>query len=329
MTRLPRLALVATGGTIAGAGDLSNYRAGTLPAEALLAAVPLLGELASWQIEQPFGLDSRDLTPAHWLQLASRLQALARDESIDGIIITHGTDTLEETACALDMLLALGKPVIITAAMRPATSLSPDGPMNLLQAARVTMHPHSPGRGILIVADDRIIAGGRVVKVHTHMTDAIVAQDGGEEGVVIGNEVVFHRPSPTPRGPLLPIPDPADIPRVDIIFVATGQNPDQIDSAIDRGAKGIVLALPGHGSVPDALLPSLRQAAGRNIMVVRASRVPHGMVARNHNADDDANGWIAAGRRNPLQARVMLILALANGCSFAEVTALFHPESGN
>lgn len=324
---LPHLALIATGGTIAGRGSLSNYTAGVLTARELLEAVPELVDLANWRVEQIFAIDSRDMTPAHWLLLARSILAQLERTPLTGIVVTHGTDTLEETAFALHWLLPTGIPVILTAAMRPAISPSADGPMNLLQATRVAAHSNSAGRGVLVVGNDRIIAGNRVTKAHTYMTDAVAAQEGGLEGAVIDTEVVFHRPSPGARGCLLELPDAATLPRVDIVTIAAGQDPDQIEWAVSRGASGIVLALPGHGSVPQAFLPALEAARKRNLVIVRASRVGRGMVVRNHNAEDDAHGWIAAGHCTPWQARALLILALAAGHSFAQIAELFYERA--
>lgn len=309
---MPRLALIATGGTIAGTGAQSHYTAATLPVEALLDAVPGLRDLAQWHTEQPFALDSRDMQPSHWLQLAARLQALINAPDIDGIVITHGTDTLEETAFALHLLLPTDKPVVITAAMRPADSLSADGPLNLLQAARVALAAHSRGRGVLVVANDRILAARHVTKSHTHAPDALNAGPAGEEGIVFDQAVRYHRAALPPRPAMLALEPTATLPRVDILTAYAGLPADNFQALQNLGSRGIVLALAGHGSIPDALRPVISQAIAQGIHVVRASRIG-ASVLLDHNEDDSHLGTLAAEQLNPLQARIALMLALAAG----------------
>ncbi|MDQ7988300.1 MAG: asparaginase [Candidatus Dactylopiibacterium sp.] len=305
---MPRLALLATGGTIAGSGSQTAYRAGVLDARTLVEAVPRLGELAQWQIEQAFALDSRDLTPAHWLELAARVRALQADPAIDGIVITHGTDTLEETALALHLLLGNAGCVVLTAAMRPATSASADGPLNLIQAACVA--GAGAGRGVLVVADGRILAADAIVKTHTHAVDALQPRpDRAATGSVLGEAVHFGGPAPAPRAALLRADAP--LPRVDILYASAGAPDDLIDACVRAGARGLVLALTGHGSVPAAWREALARARAAGVSLVRASRVGAGGVWPDCNEDDEAAGTIAACHATPQQARVLLMLALA------------------
>ncbi|PLK50907.1 asparaginase [Uliginosibacterium sp. TH139] len=307
---MPRLALIATGGTIAGSGSQENYTAGVLGADVLLGAVAELRQLADWHVEQPFALDSRDMEPAHWLLLADRVQAMLDDPAIDGIVITHGTDTLEESAFALDLLLPAGKPVVLTAAMRPATSLSSDGPLNLLQAACVALHPAARERGVLVVANGLIIAAQQLRKTSTHAVEALQPQAGAAPlGQVIG-EIVQLPPGQPPRSAPLQV-QPGELPRVDILYAHAGATPDLIAACVAAGARGLVLALSGHGSIPQSWRPALAQARASSLQVVRATRISAGGVWPNCNEDDTANGWLAAGPLSPQQARVLLILALA------------------
>ncbi|WP_157288269.1 asparaginase [Uliginosibacterium gangwonense] len=309
---MPRLALIATGGTIAGTGAQSHYTAATLPVDALLDAVPDLRSLAQWHTEQPFALDSRDMHPTHWLQLAERIQTLIDTPDIDGIVITHGTDTLEETAFALHLLLPTGKPVVITAAMRPADSLSADGPLNLLQAARVALAPHSYGRGVLVVVNDHILPARHVVKTHTHAPDALSAGAAGEEGIVFDQAVRYHRPAPIPRPAILTLKPTTNLPRVDILMAYAGLSADHFHALQNLGCRGIVLALAGHGSIPEALRPAISEAIAQGIVIVRASRIG-ASVLPNHNEDDSSLGTLAAEQLSPLQARIALMVGLAAG----------------
>ena len=311
-----RLALIATGGTIAGTGPQDRYTAATLGADALLGAVQELRRLADWHIEQPFALDSRDITPAHWLLLAGSIQAQIDDPAIDGIVVTHGTDTLEESAFALHLLLPTGKPVVLTAAMRPATSLSSDGPLNLLQAACVALNPAARNQGVLVVANDAVIAARDLVKQHTHAIDALQSRAGrGMAGSVLGEAVCMRRCEQPARSALLQAadgvrPEPDKLPRVDILYAHAGAAPDLIDACVAAGAAGIVLALSGHGSIPVNWRAAIARALGQGVHIVRASRVAAGGVRPQTNEDDAATGCIAAGERTAQQARVLLLLAL-------------------
>lgn len=319
---LPSLALIATGGTIAGRGSQDRYVAGSLEAEALFEAVPALRELARWRIEQPFSLDSRDLTPAHWLMLAARAQALLEDPAISGLVIPHGTDTLEETAFALHLLLPVGKPIVLTAAMRPADSLSADGPLNLLQAAQVALAGESRNRGVLVVSNESIHAAREISKIRTHAPDALASPTTGSLGSVCGSAIRYACPAGEARPAWLPLVSPEAMPRVEILPAYAGVDAYLFDAALSAGASGLVLALPGHGSLPEALRPSVRRAISAGVMIVRASRIGPG-VWHNHNEDDDGLGLIAAERLNAWQARVLLILALASGLEKTGIASLF------
>lgn len=324
--RLPRLHLIATGGTIAGQGadaaSTANYAAGALGVETLLAAVPELGTLATFSAEQPFSIDSKDITPNHWLQLAAAARrALARPEP-DGIVITHGTDTLEETGLFLDLVLPRTKPVVLTAAMRPATARSADGPMNLLQAAAAAACPALASAGPLVACNDLLWRAADCAKWHTHAPGAVRAADAAPVGQLLGTRLL-PGPLPAPRGPAFPGPLPDSLPRVDVLCGYAGVAPGAIDAALDDGAAGLVLALAGHGSLPEAWLGGLGRARAAGIPVVRASRVPHGGVFRNANADDDALGTLSAGTLGPWRARVVLMCALAAGEHGHQLAARF------
>jgi L-asparaginase len=311
---MPRLALIATGGTIAGTGSDQHYTAATLDAETLLGAEPRLRQLADWHVEQPFALDSRDIEPAHWLKLASRVQAQIDDPAIDGIVITHGTDTLEETAFALHLLLPSGKPVVMTAAMRPATSDTPDGPRNLLQATCVALSATAHNRGVLVVANGAIIAARDLIKTHTHTLDALQSRaERGLVGNVLDEQVSMRPGNKAARKALLRVPDAASLPRVDILCAHAGAAPDLIDTCITAGARGIVLALTGHGSIPANWRGAIARAIGLGVHIIRASRIASGGVWPECNENDSSTGCIAAGDLSPQQARVLLLLALACG----------------
>lgn len=309
---MPTLALLATGGTIAGSGPQHHYTAGVLNAASLLAAVPELSTLSDWQVEQLFSLDSRDMQPAHWLQLAGRIQALLADPAIDGIIVTHGTDTLEETACALHHLIETSKPLVLTAAMRPASALSADGPLNLLHAACTALDPLAAQHGVVVVADASVVAARHLVKTNTHKTDALQSIDGhGTLGQVLAGKVHWLAPTTRPAK-TFQLDAMQMLPRVDILSAYAGASAGLIDMHVADGARGLVLALSGHGSIPADWRPALARARKAGIQIIRASRIPAGGVWPNCNEDDALTDCVAARLRTPQQARVLLMLALAS-----------------
>ncbi|THF62905.1 asparaginase [Pseudothauera nasutitermitis] len=310
----PVVALVATGGTIAGAAasatDTTGYAAGALGAHALLAAVPQLGELAEIRAEQLFNLDSKDIGPPHWPQLARRVQALRDDPTIGGVVITHGTDTLEETAWFLHLAVHGDKPVVMTAAMRPSTALSADGPMNLWEAVGVAASPAFHGPGVLLALGGEVFGADDFAKAHTIRPAAFRAPQAGPLGLAAPPTRLRTGSAPgaaaLPRGVLDRL---EALPWVEVLHVSAGADPRLLDALIHAGAAGVVLALPGNGSLPDTWLPAVERAAGAGLQLVRASRVAAGPVtARRTYPALQAAGWCSA-----LQARVLLMLAIASG----------------
>ncbi|WP_323001236.1 asparaginase [Denitromonas sp.] len=310
----PRLTLLTTGGTIAGqaasAADTTGYTAGALDPAALVAAVPGLATLAELHCDAVFSIDSKDMTPAHWLALRARVLHHLAQADCDGVVITHGTDTLEETAFFLHLTLPPGKPVVMTAAMRPATALSADGPMNLYQAVAVAAHPDSADKGVLVVVNGQIFAGADIVKTDTEALDAIAAPGRGPLGAAAPVRF-FHPPALGHAGCIAPhaLAGLSDLPRVDILQVAAGSAPDLLTAAVAAGARALVLALPGNGSLPQAWQDTVAQARTTGVAVVRSTRTAHGRVA--HATDRSLPP--ASGALNPPKARIALMLALASG----------------
>lgn len=321
---MPRLALLATGGTIAGTGDPQHYQAATLDAATLFTGVPGLNEMAQWQVEQIFQLDSRDIRPQQWITLAERIAALQAAPDIDGIVVTHGTDTLEETAFALHLLLPPGKPIVLTAAMRPADAPDADGPANLLQAARVASTQEAATHGVLVVANSLIIAGADLAKTHTSNVDALRCRGNGSPlGLISPKHIGIRAAGVRQLRNALPLTGIGLLPRVDILYGYAGVATDFPTLCAANGAQGLVLALSGHGSIPAVWRASLQALVQQGIAVVRASRIEGGGVHGNHNEDDDDFGTLPAGQLTPQQARVLLILGLASR-SGADLRALFR-----
>ena len=312
MNRLKRIALVTTGGTIAGVAarsdDTTAYTAGALGPEALLAAIPQLGTLADIVPEALYAIDSKDITPAHWLLLARRADALLRESSIDGIVITHGTDTMEESAYFLHLTLPKGKPVIFTGAMRPATALSADGPMNLYQAVAVAASAITRELGVVVVMNGEIHGARAVRKTHTLALSALSSPNGGPLGrsdpPSITTQALAQDAHTFPLESLK-LADP--LPEVALLTVASGVAPFFLQAAGTHFA-GLVLALPGHGSLPDLWRAEIDALITRKIPLVRASRTGAGPVL----ADKNTELW-PSGDLSPEKARIGLILAIASG----------------
>jgi len=323
-TGLPLIALLATGGTIAGAqhGEhASAYRAGALPVEQLLAAVPGLARLARLRAEQVASVGSQNIGLDTWSMLAARVQALCADPAVHGVVITHGTDTLEETAYLLSLVLPWRKPVVLVGAMRPASALSADGPANLYNAVALAAHPQAAGRGPLVLMNDAIHEAARVQKMAANGLDAFASPEGGCIGVMLAGQAHFLRAAPA-LAPLRHALPQGAWPRVDIVQAYAGMDGDLIDYLATR-ARGIVLAGVGDGNASDAALDALERAVRHGVAVVRATRTGSGWVARNVEVDDDARGFVAAGPLSPQKARVLLMLALAARVPREDLQGLF------
>jgi L-asparaginase len=306
-----RIHLIATGGTIAGTAadptDTRDYTIGALTAEALVASVPPLQDLAEISVEQLCNIDSKDMTPTHWLGLARATQAaLARDD-VAGVVITHGTDTMEESAFFLDLVLAPGKPVVFTGAMRPATALSADGPMNILDAVTVALSPEARGLGVVVVMHGRVHAARDVVKGHPHALDAFTSGEAGALGSVPPLRI-SRLPS---RGAApIDVSSIVELPRVDLILVGAGSSPDLLDASLVAGARGVVLALPGNASLPAAWETAAQAAMAAGLSVLRSAR-----TGCAHRPPLPGKSQILTSGLSAPKARVALMLCLVAGRS--------------
>lgn len=312
---MPHIVILATGGTIAGTADArseAGYNAGQVTPEQLLAAVPQAAGLASLSAEQVAAIGSQDMNEEVWFTLARRVGALLAQPDVDGIVITHGTDTLEETALFLDLVLPHTKPVVVVGAMRPSTALSADGPMNLYAAIKVAADPQAAGRGALVVLNDTIHGATDVTKTSTTAVQTFVSPNFGPVGHVTPNGVHFFRP-PVPAPAPLALSVPLPLPRVTIIYAHAGMDAGDIEGALAHGAKGLVLAGVGDGNASKSAIAALARAVKAGVPVVRSSRAGTGAVLRNIEINDDTHGFVAAHYLNPAKSRVLLQLLLANG----------------
>jgi L-asparaginase len=313
-TALPRIRVLATGGTIAGAQirGARGYRAAAFSTEALIAAVPQLTALARLEVEQVAAVGSQDMDDATWLKLAARAQAALDDPAITGVVITHGTDTMEETAFFLNLVIRSEKPVVLVGAMRPATAISADGPMNLYNAVAVAACAATRGRGVLVVANDEIHFSREVAKTNTTQVGTFRATHRGLAGVVNSGRLHLYGP-PTRRHTHqseFSVAGRTTLPRVDIIYAHAGMDRALIDAAVRAGARGLVIAGVGDGNLGAVALAAATEAARTGIAVVRSSRTGGGVVERNIEIDDDGAGFVTADELNPQKARVLLLLGL-------------------
>ncbi|HVS51712.1 MAG TPA: type II asparaginase [Opitutaceae bacterium] len=311
---LPRIRVLATGGTIAGAqtGGGRGYKAATLSMDALVGAVPQLAELAQLEVEQVAAIGSQDMDDATWLKLAARTQAAVDDAALAGVVITHGTDTMEETAFFLNLVAHTEKPIVLVGAMRPATAISADGPMNLYNAVAVAAHAEARGRGVLVVANDEIHFAREVAKTNTTQVGTFRATHRGLAGVVNAGRLHLYAP-PVRRhthASEFSLAGLVALPRVDIVYAHAGMGRELIDAAVRAGARGIVIAGVGDGNLSATALAAAADAARAGVALVRSSRTGGGVVERNIEIDDDALGFIAADELNPPKARVLLMLGL-------------------
>jgi L-asparaginase len=325
---LPRLRLLATGGTIAGAqtsGLSGGYKAAAFSTEALIAAVPQLSELARLEVEQVAAIGSQDMDDATWLKLAARTQAAVDAAEIAGVVITHGTDTMEETAFLLNLVIRTDKPVVLVGAMRPATAISADGPMNLYNAVAVAAQPEAASRGVLVVANDEIHFAREVSKTNTTQVGTFRATHRGLAGVVNAGRLHLYGPPVRrhTRNSEFALAALTTLPRVEIVYAHAGMRREAIDAAVRTGAHGLVIAGVGDGNLGAAALAGAIDAARAGVAVVRSSRTGGGVVERNIEIDDDTLGFIAADELNPQKARVLLMLALTRTRDVRALQELF------
>jgi L-asparaginase len=314
-TSKPRIVIVATGGTIAGSAEsttAAGYQSGGVAVDVLIDAVPQMKKFGDVRGVQVSSLGSQDMNDELWVTLATEVNRLLAAADVDGVAITHGTDTMEETAYFLNLVVKSDKPVVLTGSMRPSTSLGADGPLNIYNAVGVASDPRAKGRGVLVVANDDIHDARAMTKRHTSDVQTFVSPEVGLVGVCLFDDREFMR-SPahahTTATPFTVVTGQA-LPRVDVIYAHAGMCPDVIDGAVANGAKGLIIAGVGGGNMTTPALDAVKRAIGKGVVVVRSTRVGEGMVRRNIEVDDDTVGTVASKELNPAKARVLLKLAL-------------------
>lgn len=329
MKKLPNIMVLATGGTIAGSAadstDLTGYQAGALQIDALLAAVPCLKDYANVSGKQIADIDSCNMTEDIWLTLAKTINHLLLEDTIDGIVITHGTDTMEETAYFLNLVVHSDKPVVLVGAMRPATAISADGPLNLLNAVRLAASPEAKNRGVLIAMNDEIHGARDVTKTSTFTVNTFKAPELGVLGYIINGSIKFYRQTTrrhTIQSSLTLPPENSGLPQVEIIYAHAGQSRLLVDAAAKGGARGIVYAGMGNGSIHKSAEEALMEAASQGIVIVRSSRAGNGAVVASYQQWED-HSFVKGDSLNPQKARILLALALLQTNVPSEIQRIF------
>jgi len=317
MAGKPRVALIITGGTIDSVGtdrlDLAWYiEAGKrLDSGELLGAVPELSQVAEVQ-EVPFRrLPSQAISPQDWLELAAEIQRIVDAGEADGVVITHGTNTLEETAYFLNLVLKTDRPVVIVGAMRPSSGLSADGYLNLLNAVRVAADPAAVGIGVLVVLNDTIHGARDVTKTATYRVETFQGRDLGPLGYADGDGRVriYHRPAMRhTTSSVFDWSEISDLPRVDVVLSYVGADATMVDAAVAAGAKGIISAGTGAGRPTPEEDEALDRAREQGIVICQGSRVGSGRAVRSPGLRK--RGWVAADNLVPWKAKVLMALAL-------------------
>lgn len=325
---LPNVVILATGGTIAGAGasavNSATYSAAKVPVDKLIAGLPELSKVANVRGEQVFQVASESLTNDNLLVLAKRVSALSKQADVDGIVITHGTDTIEETAYFLTLTVHTPKPIIVVGSMRPGTALSADGALNLYDAVNVAASRDAAGKGVLVTMNDEIHTGRDVNKTVNVKTEAFKSQWGPLGMIVEGRNYWFRLPAKRHTMQSEFDIDKIDaLPQVEIAYGYQSVPPTAIDALAKSGIKALVHAGTGNGSVADRIVPVLQKVRADGILVIRSSRVPDGFVIRNAEQPDDKYDWVVAHDLRPQKARILAMVALTKTKDTKELQRIF------
>lgn len=322
--------VVATGGTIAGAGASSTnsatYTAAKVPVDALLNAVPQIQNLANVTGIQALQVASESITDKELLSLARQINDLLKKPDVHGVVITHGTDTLEETAFFLNLVIHSDKPIVLVGSMRPSTAMSADGPLNLYSAVALAADESAKGKGVLVLMNDSIFAARDVTKTINIHTNAFASQWGALGSLVEGKAYWFRNSAKRfnnrsefnieqIQGDKLPL--------VQIVYGYGNMLPDAYEAYAKAGAQAIIHAGTGNGSVANYIVPTLKNLQQQGVQIVRASRVPQGFVLRNAEQPDDQYGWVVAHDLNPQKAKLLTALALTKTKDPKQIQRMF------
>jgi len=324
----PNVVILATGGTIAGAGasalNSATYAAAKVPVDKLLAGLPELANVANVRGEQVSQIASESFNNETLMKLGKRVSALVKQADVDGIVVTHGTDTLEETAYFLNLVIRTSKPIVVVGSMRPGTALSADGALNLYDAVSVAASKDAAGKGVLVTMNDEIQSGRDVSKTINIKTEAFKSQWGPLGMVVEGNNYWFRAPVKRHTGQSEFNIDEFDaLAPVEIVYGYGNMSGTAVDAVGKSGIKALIHGGTGNGSVAGSIVPALQELRAKGVQVIRSSRVPAGFVLRNAEQPDDKYDWVVAHDLNPQKARILAAVALTKTSDSKELQRIF------
>ena len=325
----PNIHILATGGTIAGTGASAtntNYTAGQVAIGTLLDAVPEVNKIANVTGEQIVKIGSQDMNDAVWLTLAKRINELLKRDDVDGIVVTHGTDTMEETAFFLNLTVKSDKPVVLVGAMRPFTAMSADGPLNLYNAVVTAAAKESKGKGVVIAMNGLILGAQGATKMNTVDVQTFQSPNSGALGYVLNGKVSYNMESlkrHTTKSEF-DVTNLDKLPKVGIVYSYSNVDADVMTPFLNGGYQGIVHAGVGNGNIHQNLFPMLEKARKQGIQVVRSSRVPTGPTTLDAEVDDNKYQFVASQELNPQKARVLLMLALTKTNDWKKIQQYFN-----
>lgn len=313
--QLPKVKILATGGTIAGAGaaaDQAGYKAGALPIDDLLNAVPQIHKYAQVTGEQISSIGSQDMSIEVWLKLNKRINEIFAKKEADAVVITHGTDTQEETSFFLNLTLRYDNPVVFTGSMRAATAISADGPKNLFDAVVIAASPESKGRGPIVTFSENIFDGRDIVKTNSTHMEPYTAPNAGPIGQIYDAKVFYYQKSirKSDKDTPFDITGLTKLPRVEIVYMYADANPSMINALVKEKVDGIVIAGVGNGNFNKAYYDAISAAVKAGVVVCRATRCTGGRVVLKDEVNDDELGTIVSDDLNPQKARILLMLGL-------------------
>ncbi len=324
----PNIHILATGGTIAGTGSSAtgtSYTAGQVAIGALLDAVPEIKDIANVTGEQIVRIGSQDMNDEVWLTLAKKINELLKRPDIDGIVITHGTDTMEETAYFLNLTVKSDKPVVLVGAMRPSTALSADGPLNLYNAVVTAAAKESKDKGVLVAMNGLILGAESTVKMNT-VDVQTSGPDSGALGYVLNGQVFYNQVTLKKHTTqsVFDVTHLTSLPKVGIVYSYSNIEADMVTPLLTHGYKGIIHAGVGNGNIHKNIFPVLTDARRKGILVVRSSRVPTGPTTLDAEVDDAKYQFVASQELNPQKSRVLLMLALTKTTDWKLIQQYFN-----
>ncbi|MFA5848563.1 MAG: type II asparaginase [Bacteroidales bacterium] len=309
----PRIVILATGGTIAGSASSStdaSYKPGVISVEQIIATVPDIEKIANLKGIQVCNISSQNMELSIWLKLYNTIDSLFSNDLCDGVVITHGTDTMEETAYFLNLTIKHSRPVVLTGSMRPSTSLSADGPFNLFNAVSVAASQKSLNRGVMVVINDFILSADDVTKTNTVNTAAFSSPNYGPLGYIRDGEPRFYRESMVRHtvSSEFDIKGLKTLPQVEIVYSYAFPSTIPIKALIEANVKGIVIAGVGHGNYSQEMKNELEKGYRRGVAIIRSTRISTGGV--DCAAEDYDPSWPVSYLKNPQKSRILLMLAL-------------------